>query len=170
MKKTCKLAEYFDEELIKIDNKKLLELKDKAKRSLKKRYRFCLHSSEDDHLHEMVICRLRDSYSRPDKHLDTSESHIIIEGSELIIIFSDLGDIIDAFILNRENGVVSYRVKSNVFHMTVALSDYAIDYEVKLGPFTDEVNIYPNWAPVDGDEDGINNFMRRIMVEIGKYI
>lgn len=36
--------------------------------------------------------------------------------------------------------------------MTVALSDAAVDYEVKSGPFTEQTNIFPDWAPSYGGE------------------
>ncbi len=47
---------------------------------------------------------------------------------------------------------MAYRVNASVYHMTVALSDAAVDYEVKSGPFTEQTNIFPDWAPSYGGE------------------
>lgn len=53
--------------------------------------------------------------------------------------------------------------------MTVTLSDWAIDYEVKPGPFTQDMNEFPDWAPKNDEHEKIEEFMGYITREIEKW-
>ena len=163
-------VDFSEGDVVKIHRKTIYEMKDIAEHNnLKKRYRLCLHDSPENSLHEMFICRSRNDYFRPDKHYGFSESHTIIEGSEAIILFSDEGLIIDIFILDRDKDYISYRINSDIYHMTVPITEYAIDYEVKPGPFLPENNIYPDWAPEMNDLPAVSEFMKKIDYHIKKY-
>lgn len=155
----------------KIHQNQLNEMKRIASSNVrKKRYRLCLHESPESSLHEMLICRTKGEYIRPDKHKGISESHTIIEGKEAIILFSDNGEIMDIFILDRNEGYITYRINSEIYHMTIPLTDYAIDYEVKPGPFLPECNIFPSWAPEEDDEEGILLFLNKIEKKMPMYL
>ncbi len=132
------------------------------------KYRFCLHASPENVLQEMFIVRKYGEYCRPDRHEDMPETHMIIRGEEAVILFDENGEILNVIFLGGENDVLAYRVNASIYHMTVTLSEFAIDYEVKPGPFMDKSNIYPDWAPAYGEIDKIEEFMRRMEVEINR--
>lgn len=132
------------------------------------KYRFCLHESPENMLQEMFIVRRYGEYCRPDRHDGIPETHMIIKGEEAVILFDEKGEILDIIFLGEGNEVLAYRVNAPVYHMTVTLSEVAIDYEVKPGPFTSETNIYPDWAPAYDEKDKIEEFMRHMVSEIDR--
>ena len=68
------------------------ELINKAKLTLRNRVRFCSHHSTDEIVHEMFIVHPRGAYVRPHKHLNKSESLIIIEGEADYVVFDNEGN------------------------------------------------------------------------------
>ena len=132
------------------------------------KYRFCLQHSSQDSLHEMFIVRCKDDYMRPDKHLYTTESHMIIDGAMMVILFEDDGEIRDVFELSS-NGYQSYRIDTNIYHMQIPLTEQVVYYEVKLGPFTDKSNNFPEWAPASHDTEMVKKFMKEIKEKIRMF-
>lgn len=125
------------------------------------------HSSED-RLHEMFIVRSKGDYGRPDMHLHTTESHTIIDGAMLVILFENDGRIKEVFELSAE-GYQTYRIDTNIYHMQIPLTDQVVYYEIKLGPFTEDTNIFPEWAPAPEDKGKVFEFMRELEERIQKY-
>ena len=133
------------------------------------KYRYCLHDTPDNKLQEMFIVRKRGEYWRPDRHDKIPETHMIMRGEEAVILFDEKGRILNIIFLNEKEDVLAYRISSRIFHMTVALSDWAIDYEVKPGPFAREMNEFPDWAPAYDEQDKIEKFMHYITGEIERW-
>lgn len=133
------------------------------------KYRFCLHDSPDNKLQEMFIVRKKRDYCRPDRHEKIPETHMIMSGEEAVILFNEKGEIQNIIFLGGKEDVLAYRVNSRIYHMTVALSDWAIDYEVKPGPFTREMNEFPDWAPAYDEQHKIEQFMDYITCEIERW-
>lgn len=95
---------YFNQkEIVKIDAKVIEELKAKARANDSEKFRLCTHHSPQDSLHEMFIVRPRGDYGRPEMHTYISESHTIIEGALLIIIFDRKGEIAEVFELSEKS-------------------------------------------------------------------
>lgn len=150
---------YFNQEcIVKVTNELITQCVEAAKQTTRKKFRFCLQHSSADSLHEMLIVRFKHSYGRPDKHLYTTESHSIIEGRMLVILFEDNGEIRDVFCLSKENCFI-YRIETNIYHMQIPLSEHVVYYETKEGPFNEKSNIYPSWAPEEGDVLEVKKFM-----------
>lgn len=165
------LADFSIGNVIKIHSSQLQKFKEQAKKNKrKKRYRLCLQESSEGLLQEMIISRCKDDYCRPDKHRGIPESHTILEGSELIVLFDDDGTVTDAFLLDREKGYLTYRINEDIFHMTIPLTETAIDYEVKLGPFQPESNIFPDWAPKEEEKEAVEAFVKKIKAEVKNRI
>ena len=157
---TDRVVDFSNGPIIKVHSSQLNELKQIAKSNPKnKRYRLCMHDSPDNALQEMLICVTKDDYSRPHKHVGISESHHIIEGSERIILFDEEGGIIDSFILDWDSGYISYRINSSVYHMSVPITDTVIKLEVKVGPFSPDSNIFPEWAPDGNNSDETRKYI-----------
>lgn len=162
-----KYADFLRGDVIKISNLKLKEMESIAiKNNVKKRYRICLHDSPENRQHEMLVCTTHGDYSRPHKHVNMSESHFIIEGSERIVIFDDEGGIVDTFLLDRSDGMLCYRINSSVYHMSIPLSDTVIELETKGGPFVPESNIWAPWAPSGNDCHENEKFVKMIVESI----
>ncbi len=160
-------AEFCQGDIVKVDMNQIRKIKSLVeKEDVCKRYRLCIHDSPDNILQEMFICRYIGDYCMPDKHHNMPESHTIIEGTEAIVLFDDFGGIQDIFILDRDKGYLTYRIDSEVYHMTIPLTEYAVDFEVKPGPFKPEMNIFPKWAPEASDKDAVQNFLNVIMKQI----
>ncbi|MCM1236719.1 MAG: WbuC family cupin fold metalloprotein [Ruminococcus flavefaciens] len=154
--------------LIKIDDKVINELKEKAARNESGKYRLCLQHSPQDLLHEMFIVRRKGDYGRPDKHLHTTESHTIIDGAMLVILFEDDGNIKEIFKLSKEC-FHTYRIDTDIYHMQIPLTEQVVYYEIKSGPFTEETNIFPEWAPKASDSEKVEVFMKDLEKKIDKF-
>ena len=110
---------YFNQNsLIKIDEEGINELKRKAKANANGKYRLCMQHSPQDNLHEMFIVRGKGDYGRPDKHLYTTESHTIVDGAMLVILFEEDGEIREVFELSEES-YRTYRIDTNIYHMQI---------------------------------------------------
>lgn len=154
---------YFNQErIVKLEAKVIEELKAKAKENASGKYRLCLHHSPQDKLHEMFIVQGKGNYGRPAKHSYTTESNTIIEGALLIIIFDDDGNITDCFELSQEK-YHSFRIDTDIYHMSIPLTEQVVFYETKLGPFIpDEGNIFADWAPDPHDTKRVAAYMKEL--------
>ncbi len=160
---------YFNRDsLIRIDKKTINMLKEKAKGNVSGKYRLCMQHSPQDKLHEMFIVRGKGDYGRPDMHLHTTESHTIVDGAMLVILFEEDGQIREVFELSKE-GYQTYRIDTNIYHMQIPLTEQVVYYEIKLGPFTEETNIFPEWAPAPSDKQKVLEFMNELEEKIRKY-
>lgn len=166
-----RLADFSHEDIVKVHFRQLETFRDIANTNIeKKRYRLCLHDTPDNRLQEMMICMVKGDYARPHKHIDMPESHMILMGKAIIVLFSDTGEIADAFLFDRENGYLSYRINADVYHMTVLLSDTVIEYEVKPGPFDSANNIYPDWAPDGSNQEETERFLEAMKQQVKSYL
>lgn len=162
-----KVVDFCQGDVVKISANTLQDMKQIAKSNTeKKRYRICLHDTPENNQHEMLICVTKDDYSRPHKHIGMSETHIIIEGCERIVLFDENGVVRESFLLDRESGMLCYRVNSDVYHMSIPITDTVIEMETKRGPFHPESNIWASWAP-DGADISLNRkYVEHIMEDI----
>ncbi|MBD5448782.1 MAG: cupin fold metalloprotein, WbuC family [Lachnospiraceae bacterium] len=161
-------VEFNQDSVIKINKEVIGQIKEKAAVNSSGKFRLCLQHSAQDKLHEMLIVHRKGDYFRPDKHLYTTESHIIMDGAMMVVLFEDNGDIKDVFELS-EKCYRTYRVDTNIYHMQIPLTEQVVYYEVKLGPFDEKSNIFPEWAPAPHDREGIVEYMDKLEKEIKKY-
>lgn len=154
--------------LIRINDEVITELKEKAKANKNGRYRLCMQHSAQDTLHEMFIVRPGKDYGRPDKHLHTTESHTIIDGVMLVILFEEDGRLKEVFELSKEK-YHTYRIDTDIYHMQIPLTNQVVYYEVKSGPFTEETNIFPEWAPDPNEQEKVAAYMQELEKRIQKF-
>ena len=64
-----------------------------------KRARICLHRSDEDCVHEMIIALARDCLFPPHRHVAKNESFHMIEGRLGVVIFNDDGSTRRSFVL-----------------------------------------------------------------------
>ena len=132
---------------IYIDKKKLDELKILAQKDPNKRARICLHKDDGEMIQEMIIAFCKDSYIRPHRHIDKSESYHIIEGRIEIIFYNDNGIEIDKVVLSDkiDEHPFLFRISNSAWHTVVPKSDFVIIHEVTKGPFNKNSSEFPDW-------------------------
>jgi len=155
------------EDIAEILPAQLTQLKQAARKAPLKRARICLHHKNADKIHEMIIAFCKDSYIRPHKHADKSESFHIIEGELLVLFFDETGKITHKIKMGPSGSCLTfvYRLSSSLWHMAIPLSEHVIIHETTSGPFIKEQCIFPAWAPEDSDSNGIKRFLESVTKE-----
>ena len=103
--------------------------------------------------HRFLNAWTRGSYSAPHRHLAVPkpESFLVLRGELALFVFDDAGGITEKHILGRD-GVLGIDLAPGLWHTVAALSETAICFEVKAGPYdvaTDKE--FAPWAPREGD-------------------
>ncbi|MCK9630289.1 MAG: WbuC family cupin fold metalloprotein [Methanoregula sp.] len=150
--------------VVKISKEDITHLKQLAERTTRKRSRLCAHKDIRSPLHEMLIVHKQDTYVRPHKHLGKSESFHLIDGEVLLLLFEDNGNLREVIQMGDYNSgkIFYYRIDNPIFHSIVIKSESTVFHESTKGPFIRENTIFADWAPEEGDEKGIFQFMKRI--------
>jgi len=139
-------------------------LKKNVKFARRKRARICMHKNDKSKLHEMIIILSKDTYIRPHKHIDKSESLHVIEGSADVIFFDNKGIILKKERLggSQKNANFFYRVSSSIFHTFKIRSKFFIFHESTEGPFIKNKTKYADWSPNENDVFEAKKFMKSI--------
>ena len=145
---------------IAIDQTWIERIKAIAKNNGSGKYRTCIHNSEDDNVHEMLIVHCKNTYVRPHKHRRNGESLQFIEGTGTAIVFNNEGKIKKSF---RVGGPSSgetfyYSMIKGLFHMLIIDSEFLVFKETTRGPFIREDTIFPNWAPDGKDKSLVDKY------------
>jgi cupin fold WbuC family metalloprotein len=124
-------------------------LKITALNSPLRRARLCLHRSDGDKLHEMVIALARDCLFQPHRHAAKSESFHMIDGRLVIIIFKDDGTPMRSLLMTPigQGGTLCYRMCVPRFHAILPLDEVVVFHEVTNGPFVKNNAVLADWAP-----------------------
>ncbi|CAJ0771500.1 WbuC family cupin fold metalloprotein [Ralstonia chuxiongensis] len=137
------------------------ELGVNAKASARRRQHRNIHASYSEKIQRLFNAICADSYIRPHRHtLDPrNESLVAVRGEFAAITFADDGRIADVVRFATEahwagdaRVTVGIELSPETWHTVVALSDTAILFEVKEGPFEPTIaKEYAPWAPEEGD-------------------
>lgn len=116
-----------------------------------KRARICLHRSDEDCVHEMIIALARDCLFPPHRHVAKNELFHMIEGRLGVVIFNDDGSTRRSFVLAPpgQQGSIAYRLGVSAFHAVLPLDDVVVYHETTNGPFVPGEAIIARWAPAD---------------------
>lgn len=129
-------------EIFFLEKEKIDELKSIALKHPLKRSRICLHKSDDDIVHEMIIVAHKSSNLEAHRHpIDKPESYHVIEGELKVVIYSDDKKIKETKLLYSDRHPRMYRIKGNVWHQPMAMSEWVIYHEVATGPFIKEIDV-----------------------------
>jgi len=137
-----------------IGNDEIEYLRAELAGNIKGRVRINLHPDHNDLLHEMFIAIRQDSYIRPHKHLNKSESFHIVYGEVDIIIFEDDGSIrqVVSLAAGHSSKAFFYRMSKPFFHTLIINSEILVVHEITNGPFAKDQTIFAEFAPHE-DED-----------------
>jgi cupin fold WbuC family metalloprotein len=142
-------------------------LKKIALESPMRRARYCLHQSDEDLVHEMIIALARDCLFKPHKHRAKAESYHMIQGRMVFIMFDDEGKPIRVALLTPpgQGGMIAFRIAESIYHAVLPLDELVVYQETTSGPFVkDEATVAP-WAPNDIDE--LRRFLERSAASSG---
>lgn len=126
-------------------------VKAQARSALRRRARLCLHRSSYDRLHDMVIALDAQTYLRPHRHDEKSETFHIIEGAASVVIFDSHGNIEQVIDLAGDNGARLYRLDEPHYHTLVIHSEMLVIHEITNGPFAPGATDYAGFAPAEDD-------------------
>ena len=142
-------------------------LKQVALASPLRRARICLHRSNVDKVHEMIIALAKDCLFRPHRHQAKAESFHMIEGRLVVIIFNEDGTTRRSFLLTPpgQGDAVAYRLCSSAFHAVLPLDETVVYHETTEGPFVTGEAVFAPWAP--SDPKLLTDFLRRAACEGG---
>jgi cupin fold WbuC family metalloprotein len=155
---------YVTEEIAQISASDIEWLKRKALANDRRRIRLCFHKNVDDAIHEMLIVHTKDTYVRPHKHLNKSESFYVIEGSADMVIFDEEGGVTQAIPLGEYSSgrKFYYRMASAFYHTLVIHSDFLVFLETTKGPFVRSDTVFASWAPQESDTAGCQKYKQKL--------
>ena len=147
-----------------IDSSLLDAVAERAKHSPRLRTNHNFHSGPADNPHRFLNALARGTYSAPHRHLapPKAETFVALRGEVLVFLFDDDGRVAAQHVLGR-NGLYGIDIPAGVWHSVAAVSDSAICFEVKPGPYevTNDKEFAP-FAPREG-EAGTHAYLERLL-------
>jgi len=124
-------------------------LVDISKGNPREKSRLCIHSSPDEPVHQMFISHSKEVYVRPHKHIDKSESMLILEGKADYLSFEEDGHIASRVPLGsvKSGDIFFQTTDKNIYHTIIIRSDWLIFLEVANGPFQKNGMCFADWSP-----------------------
>jgi cupin fold WbuC family metalloprotein len=119
----------------------------------------------DENPHRFLNVMLRGTYIAPHRHLDPpkTEAFLVLEGEVAFFTFDDEGNPGAPVTLGPAGDALGIDVPPGVWHTLVVLSDEAVCYEVKPGPYTAATDKeFAPWAPREGDA-GTEKYLERLL-------
>jgi len=170
---------FTSEPITNVSGEDIAFLKTKAAGNRRKRVRLCAHSGNEDPVHEMLIVHTKDTYVRPHKHLDLTESPVIfkksesihlIEGTLKVLVFDESGDILEVTDLGdySTGQTFFYRISDDHFHTLIPTSDVVVFHETTKGPFRREDTLFAPWAPAESDAEAQSTYLARLAEQIAR--
>jgi len=161
-------VEYNQTDVLTIDSDWINRIKHLAKSNESNKYRTCIHFSDTDNVHEMLIAATPKTYIRPHKHRVNGESLQFIEGEATAIIFNDDGTIKKAFKVGgpSSNYPFYYSMAKAVYHMLLIQSDFLIFKETTRGPFVRDDTLFPDWAPDGKYKNELASFLTSLKAKL----
>jgi cupin fold WbuC family metalloprotein len=139
------------------------DLIQRARRSPRLRVNHNFHASMEDNPHRFLNVMVKGTYVAPHRHLDPpkAESFVVLEGEIAFFIFDDAGNVVRTEVLGRDP--IGIDLPPGVWHTLTPLSDHAVCYEVKPGPYSVETDKeFAPWAPREG-EPGVTAYLGELM-------
>ena len=124
----------------------------RARTSPRRRANYNFHENDEANPHRFLNVMLADTYVTPHRHRTPpkSESFLVLRGQIAFFTFEDDGRIRSCHVLGEDRSEMGIDIKPGVWHTLAVLSDYAVCYEVKPGPYrsTDDKE-FAVWAPLE---------------------
>ena len=126
-----------------INKNNIILLKEIAKYKGLSVCRICMHTSDSEIIHEMLMIHTKPHYTKPLKQNKKSLSYHVIEGFAELKLYDDSGVVQKNILIgDRESDQSFIRLDSKIFRSLESKSDYFIFLEVASGPFKDSDTIW----------------------------
>jgi cupin fold WbuC family metalloprotein len=135
-----------------VDRTLLQDLIERAKRSPRLRINHNFHSSMEDNPHRFLNVMVKGTYIAPHRHLDPpkAEAFLVLDGEVAFFIFDNAGNVVRTEVVGRDP--IAIDLPPGVWHTLTPLSEHAVCYEVKPGPYlASNDKDFAAWAPREGD-------------------
>jgi cupin fold WbuC family metalloprotein len=115
-----------------------------------------LHSSADDPVHRFLNTLTRGTYVTPHRHVTPpkSETFLVLRGQVVVFLFDDGGAVLEAHCLGEPTQDAlpcAIDLGPGIWHSIAALSELAICFEVKPGPYLEATDKdFAPFAPREG--------------------
>lgn len=160
---------FADEAVARLGQAEIELVKQQAAISRRRRARLCLHRSETDAVHEMLIALGADGYVRPHRHLGRGESFHVVEGAADVVLFDDGGKVTERVrISTAGDGVRIYRLHESRFHTVLVRTPVFVVHETTSGPFDRGDTEFASWAPEEGDAAAIERFLVDVEAQLAE--
>ena len=116
----------------------------------------------------MLIVHEKGSWVPPHKHLGKDESIHVVEGSALLVSFTEEGEV-SATVQLGQSGVFYCRLPSGIYHTLLIDSDWLVFHETTLGPFDRSQTVFAPWAPTNSGEHAdlfIENLRKNLLQSV----
>ena len=127
----------------------------RALASERRRTNHNFHESAAANPHRFLNALVRGTYCPPHRHVTPpkSESFLALRGEVALFVFDATGRVLERHVLGR-GGLLGVDVPEGVWHSIAVLTETAVCYEVKPGPWDagSDKELAP-WAPREGSDD-----------------
>ena len=163
---------YAADSILKLGKKDMEHFKAIATQNERKRSRICAHKDVNDKLHEMFIVLEKNSYIRPHKHFNKSESFHVIDGAVNIILFDENGKIKDIIEMGDylSGKKFYYRINKPVYHTLLIQSEFLVFHEITNGPFIKSDTIFAPWTPEDDNKVDQKKYLEQLKISIRSFL
>lgn len=156
------------EDVVRLDQRCVEFIKEKALSNPKGRARICAHKNAEDNLHEMIIAISSSSYIRPHRHHNKIESFHLIEGRADVVILNENGKIEDLVKLGKDYNFY-YRLSTPHFHTLIIRSPLLVIHEITNGPFNVDASSYAEFSPSEGNKLESMEYMSHLKQQVDSY-
>ena len=133
-----------------ITDEMFVQLISQAADSPRKRSHYNVHESPSDMVQKLFVAATTQSYFRPHRHTDKSEFALVLRGQFVVFSFDDAGNITGHQRIGEGSGVNGLELAQNTWHCWLALSDDAVFFETKQGPYDPATaSEFAPWAPAE---------------------
>ncbi len=150
-----------------LDQLLLDEVTKRALVSPRRRTNHNFHASAEDNPHRFLNALTLGTYCQPHRHVTPpkSESFLVLRGSVAVFVFDDAGKVIETQVLTP-NGTLAVDIPGGVWHAIACVSETAVCYEVKAGPYipSTEKDFAP-WAPKEG-EPRAQSYLEQLLAKL----
>jgi len=139
--------------------------------SPRRRMNHNVHPQLSDPVQRLFVAARRDSYFRPHRHRDKWEFALVISGAFELLIFDDTGRLTARQTLGPGTGTIGIELAADTWHTWLALSDDAVFFETKQGPFDPQTTSeFAPWSPAEGSPEEPEFFMRLKRAQVGEKV
>jgi len=147
------------------------ELVSQAGASPRRRMNHNVHPQLSDPVQRLFVAARPDSYFRPHRHPTKWELVLVISGAFELLVFDDDARLTARQRLSPDTGAIAVELPANTWHTWLALSDDAVFFETKEGPFDPQtVSEFAPWSPAEGSPEVPEFFARLKAAKAGDIL